>query len=236
MKYTVSPYGKFYYFDNDVIGRTIAEGKFWEDFYKPWFDKLKTGDVFVDVGANIGFFTIYAGLKDVWVWSFEASREVYKLLAANVGTNKVDANVRLENVALYDSQCALVMNSDWLKSVRPDLDYEKMENSGGLSLVRGSGSSCYWSRTLDSYRLPQLDLLKVDAQGSDVRILVGGRETIKKHRPVVLFEMEPVPARLHGDSEETAMEFFRELDYDVQCVRVGVDAYGEKDFVAVPRG
>lgn len=234
MKYTVGPYGKFFYFDNCAIGRTIAEGFFWENFYKQWFDALHPLDVVVDVGANIGFFSIYAASKGASVWAFEVSPQVFEVLVRNVDENRA-LEVRCENRALFDRECELVMNPEWVDVCKGQVtDYEKMENSGGMSLVAGSGEDVYHSRTLDSYELSQCDLIKVDTQGADLRVLVGARETIKKHRPTILVELEPVPARLHGDSEAGMQGFFREMDYDLHCVRYG--EYGVQDFVAVPRG
>lgn len=229
----MGPFGKFYYHDNSQIGKAIAEGKFWEDFYKPWFDLLEPGDVLVDVGANMGFFSIYAAKKGATVWAFEVSPGVFEVMQKNVIENEVEQNVKCENQALFDEPGVLTLNPEWEHSIGgrvTDYDY----HSDGMSLIKGEGGVEFRSRTLDSYGLEKLHLLKIDTQGADLRVLCGAKETINRCRPIILCEMEPIPARLHGDDEVGLMGFFREADYDVMGVRAGM--YGVKDFVAVPRG
>ena len=231
-------YGKFFYFAPDAIGQMIASGVFWDAHFRPWLDGLGPDDVFVDVGANIGFFTIYVARRGAKVYSFEASPEVFDLLDRNVALNGLRERVLLENGALYDKAGELTLNpewNDWPKLENGRVDYEHHSNSGGMSLVPGNGGPYrIKAETLDSYRLSKCSLIKSDVQGADLRVLVGAEKTIEEFRPVVLFEMEPIPARLHGDSIEKAMQFFEGKDYTVICVNSG--GYGQKDFVAVPRG
>lgn len=231
-----TPHGKYFYFAPDDIGKEVASGKFWNVHYRPWIDCLGSDDVMVDVGANIGFFTIYPALRGVWVWAFEPSPECFDLLRRNVEMNEVELNVRLENVALYDREVEMSLNpewNDWPKLGDGRVDYEHHTNSGGMSLVPGE-SKIYkiCSRTLDSYELMKCSLIKTDTQGADLRVLVGARKTIQKYRPVICFEIEPMPARLHGDSVESYMRFFQEMNYSVVEVSRGASNI---DYVAEPK-
>jgi FkbM family methyltransferase len=186
-------HGWFYYFAPDVIGKTIASGLFWDMHFRPYIDQLKDGDVFVDVGSNIGFFSIYCGKKGCEVYSFECSKQVFDLLERNVELNNLQDKVKVFNFPLYDSEIKMQLNPEWSM-----VDYEQSENSGGMSLVPGDDGFCI-SKTLDSFNLTKVNLIKVDTQGADLRVLVGARKTIQRCRPIVLFEIEPIPARLHGD-------------------------------------
>lgn len=237
-------FGSFYYFEPDEIGKKIAEGKFWDSCYRPWMDALPPASVVVDIGANIGFFTIYLAKRGHWIWSFEASSEVYSLLKRNIELNVMEINVRPINVALYDKETLLGLNpewNDWKKLPNGKVDYENNSNSGGMSLVPQTIS---WNGTpqdylmkaytLDSFEVPHVRLIKIDTQGADLRILHGAVKTIEKYRPIVCFEIEPIPAKLHGDSIEDAYKFFQDRDYTVTCVNAG--EYGQVDLVAVPNG
>lgn len=228
-------FGKFFYFAPDSIGQHIAQGKFWDAHLRPWMDRLTSASVFVDIGSNIGFFTIYCALKDAEVWSFEPSPEVFDLLRRNVELNGVGKKVRLENVALYDSERELKLHPDWHDwPSLPDgkVDYERHGNSGGLSLVPGSGGPyTFTSKTLDSYLLGHCDLVKMDAQGAEFAILHGAYGTIEKHRPVVLFEYEPPRSDIVPFSE--FQKFFDGLNYKVDCI--GGDG-NWLDYAAIPQG
>lgn len=72
-------------------------------------ERLKPGDVFVDVGANIGYFSLLAS-KLVGpggrVVAIEASPEVFDLLRRNLELNKAH-NVRAVNVAISDREGSL---------------------------------------------------------------------------------------------------------------------------------
>lgn len=225
-------YGSFYYYAPDAIGQRIASGAFWDEHFKPYMDALGDG-VLVDIGSNIGFFTIYCAKRGGWIWSFEASPEVFDLLKRNVEMNEVEINVRCENVPLYNEATTLILNPEWkdYKS-QPDgkVDYEYSPNSGGMSLVPGSeGPYVLKSRTLDSYDLFKCNLIKIDTQGSDLKVLQGSVETIRKHRPIVCFEIEPFSESYY----DQFVQFFSKLNYSVTRLASGVY---NLDCVGVPNG
>lgn len=233
----VTQHGTFSYFDRDDIGIHIASNQFWEPHLRPMMDAMETTGVFVDCGANIGFFTVYMGLRGARVHAFEASPELFELLQANVSDNGLQGLVTCHNVALYD-QDGLVMqlNPEWappfLESGK--LDYHASTNSGGLSLVPASGVCAYrfTSRTLDSYDLSDVDLIKIDVQGADTRVMRGAEKLIDRCRPGILFENESVPARLHGESLATAYEFLQAKEYDIAVLRSAGDL---QDCAASPK-
>jgi FkbM family methyltransferase len=76
------------------------------------------------------------------------------------------------------------------------------------------------AKTLDSFCLEKVDLIKSDCEGNDANVLKGGAETIAKYRPKIIFE--------HGGNESDFVVFFKELSYDV------VEVAG-KNFLATPR-
>jgi len=230
-------YGKFSYFDNDSIGQTIADGQFFDVHFKPYIDDLERGDVMVDVGANIGFFSVYTALRDVFVNAFEASSEVFQVLKKNIVENNVEEKVRAVNVALYDKPMHLGINpkwTDWIAKEGGEIDYSKMGNSGGLSLVPDENGK-WFSRTLDSFLFEKVDLIKVGTQGSDLRVLRGAKTTIGLFRPVICFEFEHDGSGVNasGDSLNDFQAFFFDWGYDMMCV--GGNGMNWLDYVAIPK-
>lgn len=229
MKDVVTPYGSFTLFPSDCIGTIIASEAFWDECLRPFMDALQPGDVYVDVGANIGFFPVYLGKRGVVCHAFEAAPEVYEVLCENVRRNGLTAN--LYNVALYDHETDLVLHRDWKNwtaVVNEKMDYQSATNSGWLCLVPeaiGDASVKFHAKTLDSYHIQDVKLLKTDTQGCDLRILHGARTTIETFHPVVLFEYEGFVSEVHGDTFDKYVAFFEELGY-------GVRQIGDVEYVA----
>jgi len=89
----------------DLIQRYIYLFGVWEANLSSWIrSALKPGDVFVDVGANIGFFSLLASQivgSEGRVVSIEPSPTIFAQLTANVALNRV-GNIRLVNCAASD--------------------------------------------------------------------------------------------------------------------------------------
>jgi FkbM family methyltransferase len=230
--------GKYWYYESDIIGRTIAHSGSWENHLRPYFDNLVKGNTLIDIGASIGFFTIFPALCGIKVHSFEPSPEVFDLLKRNVEINNVQDNVTLYNVPLYDKEIEL-----WLETILnkypslPDgcIDYEHSENSAVLCLIpqevgtKPCDKYKFITKTLDSYQL-DCNLIKIDTQGADLRILHGAVDTINRCHPVILFEYEPSLLAYHGDSLDGFYKLFKELNYTEPKFIGGVD------YVTVPNG
>ena len=222
-------YGRFSYFTFDTIGGAIATGVFWDAWLRPYFDQLGPEDVFVDVGANIGFFTVYAArARKAWVHAFEPSPEVFELLKQNIEENGIESRVKLYDVALCDGETELCRNpkfTDLPELSSGKIDYEHYHNSGCLSLVPGKDSSyIFASKTMDSFRLPRVDLIKLDVQGMELKVLQGAKETILNSNPVICFEYDRAE-----ESFEAYETFFGEIGYQPPMYVGGVD------YVALPR-
>lgn len=128
---------------------------------------IEEGDTFVDVGANIGAYTIpFAKLvtQTGRVISFEPQRIVSQLLTANVALNEV-TNVGVFNAGVGNSNTPLEV---------PDVLYNIEANFGSISLVQS------WSKASTSL-VPQVQLdnvfvdecpslIKIDVEGMELRV------------------------------------------------------------------
>ena len=232
MSYVESQYGKFNYFPLDCIGMYISRGVFWDECLRPYMDALQPGDVYIDVGANIGFFPVYLGKRGIDCHAFEASPELADMLNSNLVLNGVDGKVY--NVALYDHETDLVLHRDWrawAAETNGKPDYNRSGNSGWLCLVPeeiGEQYNKFHARTLDSYGIADVKLIKIDTQGCDLRVLHGAKATISTYRPVVLFEYEDFVSVVHGDTWDKYEEFWKDLNYNIKRI-------GTVEWVAEPK-
>jgi len=237
-----SDFGTFSYWPCDLIGYHIAHGGVWEPELISTFDAIPKGSVVIDVGANIGWWTIYAAKRGSYVYAFEACPEVFSVLKLNVEQNGLADRVSLFPLALYD-RCvqltALLLEESNPAHQRFNdgrLDPSQCYNSGSFQFKPGSGSLYdQYAVPLDFFNIPKVDFIKTDTEGCDLRILKGAEKTIRRSRPVLCYEYLSAAADPHGDSREDFTEYICGLGYDTQQIdTAGLLEYGM--FVAKLRG
>ena len=71
--------------------------------------------------------------------------------------------------------------------------------------------------TLDRYveerGLDRIDLIRCDVEGSEYNVLLGGRETFTRFRPLVLMEIHPGLLKRFDQDEMAILKYFQDLDY-----------------------
>jgi len=217
------PFGSFLYYPTDCIGNWIKAGNFWDVCHKPYMDELQPGDVFVDIGANIGFYPVYLGRRGVRVHAFEASPEIMEVMRRNVfELNGLSPDlITLYQVALYDRETELALEykgKQYPIAMDGRVEWEHAPNAGTFCLVppeHGLPLKAYnfQTKTVDSFGLENIKMMKVDVQGCDLRVLKGARETIRKSMPLIFFEYESGLSIYHDDMYCGYEQFFQEMGY-----------------------
>lgn len=145
-----------------------------------------------DVGAHVGFWSYYLALRFRGVHAFEPSAAFAQCFERNVRAK----NVVLHRVALGEAAGSVAL--------------EMVEGNTGATHVRPGGEGSIPMRRLDDYRLEELDLLKIDVEGYERRVLEGARETLARCRPVVIVEQKDFASRF-GDERFAAAELLVSL-------------------------
>ncbi len=193
---------KFYLpeYRKDVVQKDIVMNA---DYYEA--DGLKRAKEYVmkkgepvnalDIGANIGSHTLYFikkwGVKKVW--SFEPVPSTFAILKKNVEINGLSDRVAVENVGVGE------------KEYRASVKEEIKNNRGGTSIKEDSEGT-FTVKTIDSYNLTDVSLMKIDTEGYEVRVLQGAKNTIVRNRPVILVEIA-------DDNIARVREMMKEWDY-----------------------
>jgi len=73
------------------------------------------------------------------------------------------------------------------------------------------------ARTIDSYNFEDVDAIKIDVEGSELYVMEGAKETIKRCRPSVQVEIVPKQCQQYGYDPQALYDFFAELDYVCVC-------------------
>lgn len=146
---------------------------------------LRKGDVFVDVGANSGVFSMKAAKcvqDEGCVLAFEPLPDMLYTLYRNVNLNGF-SNVRLRNFCLSDHTGT---GEFWINHGRP-------ASSG---LVRHDAQAARFSTLclrLDELaaieKLNRLDYLKIDVEGAETSILAGAAGLIRQFKPIIQVEV-----------------------------------------------
>jgi FkbM family methyltransferase len=158
------------------------------DATEPEFEHLDsflddTG-VFIDIGANTGKWAIKAAKRfgnTGVVIAVEPFPDIMATLYRSVKANGFD-NVRLRTLTIGDRTGE---SAFWMNNNRPQM-FSLEKNDAGASkfstLTVTLDDLCRWER------LDRLDYLKIDAEGSEEKVLSGGRETISRFRPIIQIE------------------------------------------------
>jgi FkbM family methyltransferase len=148
-----------------------------------WIDGFSAGDVFWDVGANVGLYSIYAALaRNCSVVAFEPSVFNVECLTRNINLNKVVRQVSLVLVALSDVEGFQEFRTSTFEWGGALSGFGEMPAHGGKNLDVQCAYRT-WGTTLDlmAKKLGSTpDHLKIDVDGIESLILQGGRETLLK--------------------------------------------------------
>jgi FkbM family methyltransferase len=171
----------------------------WEPNETAYFtSRVGSGDVVLDIGANIGWFTLLGakltGSKGK-VYSFEPRPETAKMLRRTIAHNNLQIQVEVWDTALSDRwgemKLAVVPNA---------------ENPGGSFLItEKSTRSAIPSVSIKTAPLDELiegvkaDFVKIDVEGAEPLVFAGARQTIQRSHPMILSELHPTQLREVSD-------------------------------------
>ncbi len=157
--------------------------------FKSAKEKNKNG-VFVDIGANVGFYSLLAALFFDRVYAFEPTPSTYKRLMGNISDSE-KSNIVPYSYALSDQNGTMKL-------------YENPTNLGGNSFngfseefKKKSLRSEWFSYdvpvkkyddVVKESRIEQIDLIKIDVEGHESQVLKGSLESIEKFKPLLFIE------------------------------------------------
>jgi len=138
-------------------------------------DNLKPGDIFIDVGANIGYYTILAskhvGAK---VFAVEPVPQTVKVLKFNIKLNGL-RNVTVIDKAAWNSYCRLKMKIAFGEFGCASFFHNGVEVDVNAIPLDGALAD-----------VPKIKLIKIDVEGAEYEVLQGLRQTLIRTEYVVL--------------------------------------------------
>ena len=175
-----SPVGVFHLTD---MGRLNFLRPGWEAGVRSIISSLRCS-LFVDVGANIGLYSVIAGRNGNDVISFEPEPRTYSFLKENLSKNEV-ATSEAYNCAAWDSEGFVDLKKGWTTAWTQTVEGSQIRATTVDSVLRG--------------RVP--GLVKIDVEGSELKVLQGMRETLETaNRPKIIFEAR-TGTKLHESTD-----------------------------------
>lgn len=148
--------------------------------------------VAVDVGAHVGFWSMWLVREFAHVHAFEPVPDLAAILPRNMGSQ----NYTLHNYALGEQAGHVTM------TVPPE--------ATGFSHIDVTGPQLrpdavvVVMRTLDSFEIQEVDLLKIDVEGYEIQVLRGAEQTIRSCRPIIVIEQNGHEER-YGEIRDSAL-------------------------------
>lgn len=161
---------------------------------------LSAGDVFFDIGANLGQYGIRLcrqRRRGIKLYLFEPVRKNYGMLSRYF---KGFDNVKVENLAVSDFTGESKLKIPLIGMIRIDTQaaLESTDRETGFSEYTTEQAKVI---TVDDYLemngIERLDFLKSDTEGGDEKVILGARRSISKHLPFIFTE-----DRLKGASRQ----------------------------------
>ena len=206
-------------FDMYISGE-LAQWGHWEPHIRGVLQELcKEGMNFIDVGANIGAHTLYMS-KLVGPtgrgFAFEPCNSHSSVLFYNLMTNNCF------NTTVYQYGCSDTEETMYVEE-RFTMT-KKQNNFGGITLQNKKSENNdepIQTRVLDNMNLPKIDIVKIDAEGMEERVIKGMREIIKRDKPIFIVE-------IHSICEQSMFQLLSSIGYSVTRIE------NSWDFLASP--
>jgi FkbM family methyltransferase len=151
---------------------------------KSYLEK-KQPRIFVDIGANIGLYTIKMARQmgnNGKVIAIEADPENYEALVENIRLNEL-SNVHAFNLACWDKEEDVKLFMGLTKEKGISSVKEKV--SGRMVVVHGN----ILDNILAGLEIKEVDMVKIDVEGAEEEVLLGMKETIANSNKIeILFE------------------------------------------------
>ncbi len=208
---------------------------------------VQSAQTFCDVGSNLGYYAVVATAHnpDVQVHAFEPLPGAFHYLRRNIRLNGADHQIAAHPVALSDTAGTETFHVA-IDPTFAHLDHHLTATAGFNKTLSSrtplTRSFEVQTQTLDQYARAHLnrpiDLLKIDTEASEHRVLWGGQDVLRTDRPVIFCEV--LPGRIEDELEQifsaANYQCYRACPASLQPVQaLAPEDDSEREYLMVPR-
>jgi FkbM family methyltransferase len=212
-------------YPDDKLSEAVYKGDFELDEQFFLYRYLRAGDVFVDVGANIGLYTLVAARlvgKSGRVYAFEPTCLTYERLTRNVELNRF-RNVECAQLALSDKAECLTLTTAadgfgaWSSLAHP---------TAGSTFSQEEVRCTTWDNfAADHDLIGKVTSVKIDVEGWELRVINGGGEVFARpDAPDLLVEFTEVNAQAASTSCAELYHCLQQFGYSMYSINAKAKA------------
>lgn len=208
----------------DVSTNIWRYGSFEGDVCLFMLNSLQEGMTFIDIGAHYGFFTLlgsYLVGKEGKVLAFEPTPTTYQQLVKNVTNHSKYPNVETYNCAAYSEDSEIEFYDYGLENSAYNSAFgsRKVDSSS-----IGKNTIIVKARRIDNAlrekEITSANLIKIDAESSEMHVLKGMIETLRNYEPNIIIELGDF--EIHGVPEsKEIITWLQHVNYSPYEVRNG---------------
>jgi FkbM family methyltransferase len=183
---------------------------------EPLLRLARSGDVVIDVGANVGEVALLLAHRvgaSGRVLAFEPHPAIHERARRNLELNRL-------------GQLELVRRGLGAEPGHATLAIPVSSNRGGTRISAAGEGLEIEITTIDRFvaerALPRVDLIKIDVEGFEHHVLRGGRATLERHHPRLFVEVDDDNLRAQGTSARELVGLVEELGYRITHAQLGV--------------
>jgi len=193
-----------------AVGRAIfVKGAFDYEVWKIIETRLAAGSVFIDVGANVGYYSMLASNlvgSTGKVHAFDIDPRPLKCLRKN------SKECEYKNIDIHEVAVGGDVGFGVLVSM-PDCGHSVVRKTG-LGKKVPMVSLDRWMSSLAGNA--QIDVVKIDIEGGELAALEGARKMIERHRPLIVCEAQDDASDATSERQTPLLKFFAEVNYSTR--------------------
>lgn len=180
------------------------------------FSKKINSEIFIDIGANIGFYSILLSGHFKKIYSFEPNQRNFQVLRKNINTNDLK-NIKIFNYGLGENDEELIGSSNTKGKLfqTSGFSISKTNYKGEkVSIKKGDGILIFNNKNLT---------IKIDVEGFELFVLKGLKNILINNYCVLQIE-------IWEKNKDEVHKYLKSLNYEMNCLIDGDTYFSNKKF------